>query len=85
MFTRKYQTFKHVQLTSKCSKMYGGLVMPTLIMQPSGITFTSSHSSLGKDSPISRPYAPVSSLVIHISTTPSVYIIVLIQLLEYRS
>lgn len=58
-------------LTSKCSRMYGGFVIPILIIAPSGITSTSCHSNSGNVTPISLPYAPVSSLVSHSSTTPS--------------
>lgn len=47
--------------------------MPTRIIQPSGITLISSHSNCGKLVPISLPYVPVSSLVSHISFTPSIH------------
>ena len=58
-------------LTVRCSRMYGGLVIPSLTMQPSGTTAASSHRSSGRLVPMSRPYAPKSSLVSHSSTTPS--------------
>ena len=45
--------------------------MPILIRAPSGITSTSCHSNSGSVVPMSLPYAPVSSLVSHSSTTPS--------------
>ena len=51
--------------------MYGGFVIPIRSIEPSGITSTSCHNNSGKVTPISRPYAPVSSLVSHSSTTPS--------------
>ena len=51
--------------------MYGGLVIPTRNMQPSGSPSSSVRISSGIDEPMSRPYAPVSSEVSHTSTTPS--------------
>jgi len=51
--------------------MYGGLVIPIRIIQPSGIIATKRQRSSGRFVPISKPYAPVSSLVNHNSTTPS--------------
>lgn len=51
--------------------MYGGLVIPIRIIQPSGIIATKRQRSSGRFDPISNPYAPVSSLVNHNSTAPS--------------
>lgn len=51
--------------------MYGGLVIPIRIIQPSGIISTKRQRSSGRLVPISNPYAPVSSLVNHNSTAPS--------------
>ena len=51
--------------------MYGGLVIPMRSIQCSGITHTNCCNSSGSELPISLPQAPVSSLVIHSSTTPS--------------
>ena len=50
--------------------MYGGFVIPTRSMHPSGTPSRSTESSSGIDEPMSRPYAPVSSDVSQISTTP---------------
>ena len=41
--------------TSRCSKMYGGLVIPTRIRQPSGMTSTSCHSNSVMVTPMSLP------------------------------
>lgn len=57
--------------TSRCSRIYGGLVIPSLSMAPSGISSTNLHSKVGRSVPMSLPYAPVSSLVNQISHTPS--------------
>lgn len=51
--------------------MYGGLVIPIRIIQPSGIIATKRQRSSGKFVSMSNPYAPVSSLVNHNSTAPS--------------
>lgn len=51
--------------------MYGGLVIPIRIIQPSGMIATKRQRSSGKFVCISKPYAPVSSLVNHNSTAPS--------------
>lgn len=45
--------------------------MPTFNLVPGGISGRIRRSSMGNDAPMSRPYAPVSSLVSHTSTTPS--------------
>ncbi len=45
--------------------------MPSRNLAPSGITSTNFHSSSGNVTPMSLPYAPVSSDVSHISTQPS--------------
>ena len=58
-------------VTSRCSSIYGGLVIPSLNIAPSGMTSISFHSNSGSVWPMSRPYAPVSSDVNHSSTTPS--------------
>ena len=58
-------------VTSRCSRIYGGLVIPSLNIAPSGMTSISFHSNSGRVWPMSRPYAPVSSEVSHNSTTPS--------------
>lgn len=70
-FLFDYNDLKINAVTSKCSRMYGGLVMPIRSMHPSGICSTIFHNSSTILVPMSRPYAPVSSLVSQISTTPS--------------
>lgn len=45
--------------------------MPRRIIAPSGIVSTSFQSNSGNVTPMSRPYAPKSSEVSQISTTPS--------------
>lgn len=50
---KDYYMYKNV--TSKCSNMYGGLVIPTLSRAPSGITSTNCHRSSGNDTPMSLP------------------------------
>jgi len=42
-------------LTSKCSSIYGGFVIPNRIIAPSGMTSTSCHNNSGNVTPISCP------------------------------
>ena len=72
LYRLPYIDFTNQMHTFTCSIIYGGLVIPRRTMHPSGITPTSFHSNSGRVMPISYPYAPRSSLVSQISTTPSV-------------
>jgi len=51
--------------------IYGGFVIPIRIIQPSGMIATKRQRRFGRFVPMSKPYAPVSSLVNHNSTAPS--------------